>query len=66
MKHKLEKKDTDIKEMKILLRTKGEEMSEMQIRKDKAEKKLLDATRDTEMMREKLQRKVDDLQVRPS
>ena len=32
----------------------------MQIRKDKAEKKLLDSTRDSELVREKLQRKLDD------
>ena len=31
-----------------------------QIRKDKAEKKLLDSTRDSELVREKLQRKLDD------
>ena len=35
----------------------------MQVRKDKAEKKLLDATRDSELMREKLQRKLDDMQA---
>ena len=33
----------------------------MQVRKDKAEKKLVDATRDAELMREKMQRKMDDL-----
>ena len=32
----------------------------LQIRKDKAEKKLLDSTRDSELVREKLQRKLDD------
>lgn len=63
MKHKLEQKDADIKDMKLLLRSKGEELSEMQVRKDKADKKLLDASKDSELMREKLQRKVDDLQV---
>ena len=64
MKQRLEKKDSDIKELKLVLRTKAEELSEMQIRKDKAEKKLLDSSKDSELMREKLQRKVDDLQVR--
>lgn len=100
MKIKVENKDADIKELKLLVRAKGgwtliwkqsnesylifcqfsccqkylkkknllysfssgEEMSEMQVRKDKAEKKLLDATRDSELMREKLQRKLDDMQ----
>lgn len=60
---KLENKDLDIKEMKLTLRAKSEELSEMQVRKDKAEKKLLDATRDADLMREKLQRKVDDLNL---
>ena len=35
-------------------------LSHLQIRKDKAEKKLLDSTRDSELVREKLQRKLDD------
>ena len=35
-------------------------MSELQVRKDKAEKKLSDANREAELMREKLQRKLDD------
>jgi len=60
---KLENKEADVKELKLALRSKGEELSEMQVRRDKAEKKLLDATRDADMVREKLQRKVDDLQV---
>lgn len=63
MKIKLEEKDHDIKELKLVLRSKGDELSEMQVRKDKAEKKLLDASRDSDLMREKLQRKVDDLQT---
>ncbi|TRY77114.1 hypothetical protein TCAL_00046, partial [Tigriopus californicus] len=63
LKAKLENKDLDIKELKLTLRAKSEEISEMQVRKDKAEKKLLDTSRDSELMREKMQRKVDDLQV---
>ena len=35
---------------------KADEMYELQIRKDKAEKKMADANRDAELMREKLQR----------
>ncbi len=63
LKIKIEKKDSDIKELKLALRARGEELSEMQVRKDKAEKRLLDATREADMAREKLQRKVDDLNV---
>ena len=58
MKYKLENKDLDIKEMKKVLKNKTEEMSEMQVRKDKAEKRLQDANREAELMREKLQRKL--------
>merc|ERR1712029_361479 len=39
---------------------KTEEMGEMQVRKDKAEKRLSDAAKESELMREKLQRKLDD------
>merc|ERR1739844_330810 len=60
MKYKLENKDLDIKEMRKTMKMKSDEMSELQIRKDKAEKKLADANRDAELMREKLQRKLDD------
>eukprot|EP00096_Caligus_rogercresseyi_P008348 TRINITY_DN2701_c0_g1_i1.p1 TRINITY_DN2701_c0_g1~~TRINITY_DN2701_c0_g1_i1.p1 ORF type:complete len:1161 (-),score=439.41 TRINITY_DN2701_c0_g1_i1:84-3566(-) len=61
IKYKLENKDLDIKELKKVLKGKGEELSEMQVRKDLAEKKLLDASRDSEIMIEKLQWRVDDL-----
>ncbi len=60
LKYKIENKDLDIKELKKLLKMKTEEMSEMQVRKDKAEKRLSDASRESELMREKLQRKLDD------
>ena len=60
LKYKIENKDLDIKELKKLLKMKTEEMSEMQVRKDKAEKRLADASRESELMREKLQRKLDD------
>ena len=46
--------------MKKTLKMKSDEMSELQVRKDKAEKKLADANREAELMREKLQRKLDD------
>ena len=63
MRVKIQNKDMDIKDLKLAVRAKAEELSEMQVRKDKAEKRLLDATRDSDMIREKLQRKIDDLQV---
>ena len=44
--------------MKKTLKMKSDEMSELQVRKDKAEKKLADANREAELMREKLQRKL--------
>jgi dynactin 1 len=105
MKNKLDGKDGDMKELKMAVRGKVDELSEMQVsliriscilfaqsvtavntsheimrerkfesdnipvlhcafsfkvRKDKAEKKLLDSSRDSELVREKLQRKLDD------
>ena len=63
MKYKLEGKEEGLKEMKRGMKEKAEELSEMQVRKDKAEKRLADATRDAEMVREKLQRKLDDTQA---
>ncbi len=62
MKYKLENKDLDIKELKKTLKLKSDEMSELQVRKDRAEKRLSDAGREAELMREKLQRKLDDAQ----
>merc|ERR1712240_346095 len=53
LKYKLEAKDLDIKELKKILKTKQEEFSEMQIRKDLLEKKLSDSSKDSEMMIEK-------------
>jgi dynactin 1 len=63
MKYRLENKEDGLKEMKRSIKEKAEELSEMQIRKDKADKRLTDATRDAEMVREKLQRKLDDTQA---
>ena len=48
--------------MKKLLKTKQEELSEMQVRKDMVEKKLSDSSKDSDLMIEKLQRKLDDAQ----
>ena len=63
MKYRLESKEDGLKELKRSLKEKAEELSEMQVRKDKAEKRVNDATRDAEMIREKLQRKLDDTQA---
>ena len=63
IKYKLENKEHDIKDLRRALKEKNEELSEMNVRKDKAEKRLQDATRDADVMREKLQRKLDDTQV---
>ena len=66
IKYKLENKEHDIKDLRRALKEKNEELSEMNVRKDKAEKRLQDATRDADVMREKLQRKLDDTQVSTS
>merc|ERR1719245_689572 len=60
MKYRLESKEESLKDVKRSLREKAEELSEMQVRKDKAEKRLADATRDAEMIIENLQRKLYD------
>ena len=42
--------ELDIRDLKKAMKAKSDELSEMQIRKDKAEKRLNDATRDGEMV----------------
>ncbi|XP_077287467.1 dynactin subunit 1 isoform X2 [Arctopsyche grandis] len=59
---KLENKEADLREIKKLLKAKQDEISEMQIRKELAEKKLSSATRDQELHVEKLSRKLEDAQ----
>ncbi|KAK6174365.1 hypothetical protein SNE40_017658 [Patella caerulea] len=63
MKYKLDTKEDDIKELKILLKKKQEEMSEQQIRLGLLEKKLDNASKDGEERVEKLQRKLDELTI---
>ena len=41
----------DIRDLKKAIKAKSDELSEMQIRKDKAEKRLTDATRDADLVR---------------
>ncbi|XP_049862850.1 dynactin subunit 1 isoform X4 [Schistocerca gregaria] len=62
LKHKLEARDADIKELKKALKLKQEEFSEMSVRKEFAEKKLGNSSKEYEMTIEKLQRKLDDFQ----
>ncbi|XP_065221310.1 dynactin subunit 1-like isoform X2 [Planococcus citri] len=67
LKQKLDSKDNDIKELKMALRNKQEEIGELTIRKDIAEKKLTNSdskfsntVRDYEMNIQKLQRKLEE------
>lgn len=57
---KLENKESDIKELKKLLKEKQEQLSEMTIRKELAEKKLGNVNKDYELTIEKLQRKLEE------
>lgn len=60
--NKLEGKEVDIKELRKVLKTKQEELSEMTIRKELAEKKLGNVNKDYELSIEKLQRKLEEAQ----
>lgn len=62
---KLESRENDVKELRMLLKTKQEEIGELNIRKDIAEKKLATSdtkltniTRDYELSLQKLQVKI--------
>ncbi|XP_017784402.1 PREDICTED: dynactin subunit 1 isoform X2 [Nicrophorus vespilloides] len=57
---KLENKESDIKELKKTIKEKQEQLSEMTIRKELAEKKLGNVNKDYELTIEKLQRKLDE------
>ncbi|XP_060076603.1 dynactin subunit 1-like isoform X2 [Ylistrum balloti] len=63
MKFKLESKEDDIKELKKLIKMKQEEFSEQQVRMNLVEKKLDNATRDGDERVEKMQRKLDEVQL---
>ena len=54
LRHKLEEREAFIKEINIVLRNKQEELSEMNVRKEMAEKKLSNLARDNEVAAEKL------------
>lgn len=57
---KLENKESDIKELRKVLKEKQEQLSEMTIRKELAEKKLGNVNKDYELTIEKLQRKSEE------
>ncbi|CAG9772136.1 unnamed protein product [Ceutorhynchus assimilis] len=57
---KLENKESDIKDLKKLVKEKQEQLSEMTIRKELAEKKLGNVNKDYELTIEKLQRKLEE------
>ncbi|KAK9712383.1 Dynein associated protein [Popillia japonica] len=59
---KLENKESDIKELRKALKEKQEQLSEMTIRKELAEKKLGNVNKDYELTIEKLQRKLEEAQ----
>ena len=63
LRHKLEEREAIIKEMNLILRNKQDELSEMSVRKEMAEKKVANLSRDNEVAMEKLQRKLEDVQL---
>ncbi|KAK3590123.1 hypothetical protein CHS0354_041172 [Potamilus streckersoni] len=62
MKFKLESKEEDVKELKRQIKLKQEELSEQQIRIGLIEKKLENATKDSDEKVEKMQRKLEEAQ----
>ncbi|KAJ8686968.1 hypothetical protein QAD02_022762 [Eretmocerus hayati] len=60
---KLEARDADIREAKIALREKQEELSEMILRKDLAEKRLATQQHEHELATEKLKRNLEEVQT---
>ncbi|XP_076372177.1 dynactin subunit 1-like isoform X2 [Tachypleus tridentatus] len=62
-KFKLETRETDIIELKKALKIKSEEVSEMHVRKEMAEKKLELASRDSDERVERIQRQLDETKM---
>lgn len=52
---RLEAREADIRELKMAVRTKQEELGELQVRKDLAEKRLANQSREDKMAIEKLE-----------
>ncbi|XP_046576872.1 dynactin subunit 1-like isoform X2 [Haliotis rubra] len=63
MKFKMDAKDDDMKELKKQLRLKQEELSEQQVRVELVEKKLENASKDGDSRVDKIQRKLDELNI---
>ena len=63
LRHKLKERESITKEINIYLRTKQEELSEMNVRKEMAEKKLSNLIRDHEVALEKLTVAIHSLRV---
>lgn len=63
IKYKLESREQDLRDLRLLMKQKNEELSEMMVRRDLAEKKLVNATKESNATTERLQRKVDDTAV---
>ncbi|XP_056005085.1 dynactin subunit 1-like isoform X4 [Ostrea edulis] len=61
MKHKMEAKEESVKDLKLQVMKKQEEVSEMQVRIGLLEKKLENATKDGDSKLDKVQRKHDEL-----
>lgn len=59
---KLEARDSDIREARLALREKQEELSEMTLRKELAEKRFATQQHEHEMNVEKLKRKLEEAQ----
>ncbi|XP_018019260.1 dynactin subunit 1 isoform X2 [Hyalella azteca] len=60
IKNKLESKEQDLRDLRLLMKQKNEELSEMMVRRDLAEKKYTNASKDWEANIERLQRKLED------
>uniref|UniRef100_A0A1B6C177 Dynactin subunit 1 n=1 Tax=Clastoptera arizonana TaxID=38151 RepID=A0A1B6C177_9HEMI len=62
LKSKLETREADLRELKVALRNKQEELGEIVVRKDLIEKRLTTQTREYEINSQTLQRKLEDTQ----
>lgn len=62
LRSRLEAREGDIRELKMALRSKQEELGEMGVRREFAEKRITNLTKEHELQIEKLQRKLDEAQ----
>lgn len=63
LKFKLESREGDIYELKKMLKIKSDELSEMHVRKEMAEKKLEIATKDSDERVDRIQRQLDEAKM---